>query len=160
MTADTSLSMLPGVREAAEEISRERFEAWMSYKHGAFQAEGMWDNLDLDEHEELICIELRLLCDLSRPASRDWWVRWLAEKVGLTVGATAPEWASHDDPNGRWWRIRGAGGEVVFFVSGPHPAEPTTNHGARWVYIPGISTLTDPRAALAAACLAVGGSNG
>ena len=39
-----------------------------------------------------VAAQAALLADLNRSASRDVWARWLAEKVRLTVGATAPEW--------------------------------------------------------------------
>ena len=94
---------------------------------------------------EVVAAHAALLADFTRPASRDWGARLLAEKVGLTVGATAPEWRRFRMalPNGTesWaWALLGKPGEQFFFTDGNAP---------------GISTLTDPAAALRAALLAV-----
>ena len=98
-----------------------------------------------------------LALDITDPAGMDIAARWLARVVGLTLGHTAPEWVYYADPVGPWWRIRGAGGEVVFFASEAYPWTARTTAGARLVIVPGISALTNPAEALALACLAVGG---
>ncbi len=92
---------------------------------------------------------------MDRDPVMDLAARWLARAVGLTVGHTAPEWVYYADPVGPWWRIRGAGGEVVFFASAAYPWTARTTAGARLVVVPGISALTNPAEALRLACLAV-----
>lgn len=92
--------------------------------------------------------------DLTIPANRDRAARWLAERVGLTVGATAPRWereSSHAD-----W------GDARWVLSSDHYAEDVGDHEAfsseapeSWRAVPGISAVTDPASALALAILAV-----
>lgn len=135
MSPDTSakLAALPGVKEAAEEMAR---EAHNLFARLTWSIEDGWGELDDDARTTLIRVHLTLLCDLTRPASRDWWARWLAERVGAKVGATAPEWVKsrrHRD----LWTLRCSRWETwTFRHASPDPAE-----------------------ALAAACLAVGGAS-
>ena len=110
-----------------------------------------------------------LLADLSRPASRDAWARWLAERVGLTVGNTAPVWqyeypspsprdadgAPHREDHPALWALTGLDFEWAYFASDDEDAEWFPE---RWHNVPGISALTDPSEALRAAILAVGAS--
>ena len=73
---DDRLSKLPQVRELAEEMARERFlMEWRKYEGPVVP----WDEAHKDCHTSRILNELLLLCDLSRPASRDALVR-LGEK--------------------------------------------------------------------------------
>jgi len=87
--------------------------------------------------------------DLTDPTGMDTAARWLAEKVGLKVGATAPGWAKGGD--GLGWGLRASGGDSRWFGSVPHEHCPDTHDRL----VPGISALTDPAEALALACLAV-----
>lgn len=86
----------------------------------------------------------RRLANLSLPASRDAWVRWLAGQKGMTVGAMAPSWFHS--------RIGTVDGEVYGWVL-------QCTSGARWSFIdrhiPGLSAVTDPALALHMALLAV-----
>lgn len=100
-----------------------------------------------------------LALDLTDPAGCDAAARYLAERVGLAVGSTAPRWTRDED--GAWTLSTGRASLVfcpMFCGSGMLP--PTWD-GVRYVAAPaGMATLTDP-AALAAAVLAVaGGSRG
>lgn len=130
------------LREAATREANALFLAWGR-------------NIDAycaDYRKQLIDVFAGCMADLSRPASRDHWARWLAERVGLTVGATAPGWTPDDD-GGRWakrWLLdTGDGGWVMF-------ADPATGHvEGRWIKVPGISDSTDPAEALRLACLSV-----
>lgn len=103
-----------------------------------------------------------LLADLTRPASRDFWARWLAERVGMTVGATAPTWVSIKgmDPSTIWSLSVRSGIDMDasptakvdqrgFVEPGAFPDSPIAT------VVPTISTLTDPAAALCAALLSV-----
>ncbi len=107
-----------------------------------------------------------VVLDLSDPAGMDRGARYLAERVGLTCGATAPAWGRYvcgehcaDGDTGRMercsrhiWSLMGADGlDPVEFaecgIEAPDDRE----------IAPGISTLTNPAAALALAVLAVSG---
>lgn len=99
--------------------------------------------------------------DLSDPAGRDVASRWLAAHHGLAVGATAPGWSL---ANGTWadphwllfapWSKESNGRNFLVFCDGvPAPAMSDVPP----ITVPGISTLTDPAAALALACLAAVG---
>ena len=102
------------------------------------------------------------LADLTRPASRDFWARWLAERVGLTVGATAPVWVPIKgmDPSTIWSLSVRSGIDMDaspsvkvdqrgFVERGAFPDSPIAT------VAPGISALTNPAAALRVALLAV-----
>lgn len=95
--------------------------------------------------------------------------RWLAEQLGMDPGATAPGWAQY--PCGEHC-CNGETGEMaactrpvwslgtdegfVLFMDCPNPE---AWDGEERRHVPGIGDLTDPAAALAAACLAVGGAS-
>jgi len=101
--------------------------------------------------------------DLSDPAGRDRAARWLAEHHGLKIGdGTAPA----------FWRWTPAGGGWALGVPGPDSAlgaiilhsgdiiGTENTRGQTWITVPGISALTDPAEALAAACMAAVGRAG
>ena len=95
--------------------------------------------------------------------------RWLAEQLGMDPGATAPGWAQY--PCGEHC-CNGETGEMaactrpvwslgtdegfVLFMDCPNPE---AWDGEECRHVPGIGDLTDPAAALAAACVAVGGAS-
>lgn len=76
----TPLRDIRAVRELAEQQAGDLLDAIRRHR-------GM-----MSDHTEGAVVEavLDLLCDLSRPASRDAIVRLVAERVGLEGGATAP----------------------------------------------------------------------
>ena len=83
MTAPVTLpGDFPGLREEALRMEKELISTG---------ARGPSGHLLPDVGLVHICA--RLLADLSRPASRDFWARWLAERLGLDVGWTAPTFA-------------------------------------------------------------------
>ena len=98
----------------------------------------------------LAAIGLDLTADLGPTIA----LRWLGRHYGIDVGIGCPEWTYHHDEHGGWFRLRGVGGEVVFFSTG-HPASGTTKAGAKWVTLPALPT--DPLEALVAACLHAAG---
>lgn len=164
MTA--ALATLPGVREEAERLARETWDAMRAVGAEINTRTELPTTRPMETWEETTpgvrawwCeMTLRLLGDITRPASRDWWARWLAERVGLTVGATAPT----------WWRMRVHPVWCLSVPNGPGSAcfaddfttdNPNGMTRGPMVHVPGISALTDPAAALAAACLAVGGAS-
>ena len=151
--------------EAAEAYAR---EAWAANVR-RFEENG-WSTVELHGGDEYAMEGLRvfslaqadLLADLTRPASRDFWARWLAERVGLTVGATAPVWVPIKgmDPSTIWSLSVRSGIDMDaspsvkvdqrgFVEPGAFPDSPIAT------VVPGISTLTDPAAALRVALLAV-----
>ena len=73
--------------------------------------------------------------------------RWLAARLGMEPGATAPTWLRSDSG---CWELSCVNG-TKYFLSIPQ-------FGIDLV-VPGISNLTDPAEALAAACVAVGGAS-
>jgi hypothetical protein len=95
--------------------------------------------------------------------------RWLATRLGCDPGATAPGWAQY--PCGEHC-CNGETGEMaactrpvwslgtdegfVLFMDCPNPE---AWDGEECRHVPGISDLTDPAEALAAACVAVGGAS-
>lgn len=114
------------LREVARSMALELFNAapW-----------GVWGG---PQKERQIEAHSLLLADLTRPASRDTWTRWLAEKVGLAVDATAPRWSRHVCTDGSaYWFLEGAGFRTHEFRD------------------PAIAKIVDPAAALCAALLAV-----
>lgn len=148
MSATTLPADLPGLREEAERLAREFHAAyWRDIDVVPPKFAGKYRRQATDAH-------VALLRDLTRPASRDWAVRYLAERVGLVVGATAPRWTRDED--GAWTLSTGRASLVFcpeFCGSGMLP--PTWD-GVRYVSMPaGMVAITDPAAALAAAVLAV-----
>ena len=79
----------PIVRAAAEEMARDLQREWTT-EHGDFMA-------CLATLADPFAV---LLCNLSRPASRDWWVRWGSRLSVEPVNAAARRWhALRDDPD-------------------------------------------------------------
>lgn len=134
LNPDTSakLAALPGVRAAAvanaeelQSIYRENDPARRTI------ATGLRDGSAVAH--EVVDAHLTLLCDLTRPAARDWWARWLAERRKQRIGVTAPKWE---------WAI--VNGRSVWTLDGE--------------VVSAREDGEDALDALAAACLAVGGS--
>jgi len=95
---DDRLSKLPQVRELAEEMARERFlMEWRKYEGPVVP----WDEAHKDCRTSRILNELLLLCDLSRPASRDALVRLGIERDNRCEARRGPiklsayPWAVH-----------------------------------------------------------------
>lgn len=153
LNPDTSakLAALPGVREAAEEMACEAYEAMRAA--GDMLPPWGWRQQGVDQ-DRWARVHLTLLCDLTRPASRDWWARWLAERVFLKLEATAPRWERCRDANDRrqyeWALSADDFSDVVF-------GRQFTGIGGV-AYSVDVNDITDPAEALAAACLAVGGA--
>lgn len=146
---------LPGVREAATEAATAIINGLFK-RADRFEVHG----------QDMITVATDILCDLTRPASVDWWARWLAERVGMTVGATAPGWRmlvldvdlnplAEVPKTATVWEIQWGDHYSVLF--GDETIEHREGGGYHQIAVPGISALTDPRAALRLACLHVGG---
>ena len=125
----------PELRALAEREARDLFEA-IHVHHGMLSA-----------HAEGAVVEaiLDLLRDPSRPASRDALTRLVAEKVGLAVGATAPELVRQCTERVGWWALRCDRRERMFAEDPTMFPTPGVAFG-----VPGISAITDPTLALAA----------
>ena len=111
----------------------------------------------------------RLILLLDSPLALCHAARWLAARLGMEPGATAPGWAQY--PCGEHC-CNGETGEMaactrpvwslgtdegfVLFMDCPNPE---AWDGEECRHVPGISDLTDPAEALAAACVAVGGAS-
>jgi hypothetical protein len=148
MTADPTLSALPGslpglLRRGAPVVlggfGVVNGRIFLGERHDLFAVTG-------DDDTPRLWGKALVALDLTDPAGMDIAARWLAEKVGFKLEATAPS----------WWKS----GPCQWVLQVGGAAKTFNDRGAPTFVVPGISTLTDPRAALAAACLAVGGSNG
>ena len=84
MPADTTIHPFPELRQYAESEARAFAEAWESACEADWLA---WDRLDQTTRERRIKAHLTLLCDLTRPASRDAVCRLVADKLGVRVSA-------------------------------------------------------------------------
>lgn len=133
----------PGLLEAAEAAAMEAYSAVWGGED--------WPILGSRARGQWIAGHARLLADLTRPASRDFWARWLAERVGLTVGSTAPNWHRHlCHGSAPVWSLAADGRSVVFAALRPLWLRPGRLHVACE-----IDALTDPAVALRSALLAV-----
>jgi hypothetical protein len=134
-----------------------------------------------DVQAALIEIEAHLLADLSRPESRDLWVRWLARRLGLACSTTAPSWRPRtdlscvladcpspddSDPDGYcymcehqraivigWCLGNLAGDRIILWCSTDAGAPPERT-------IPALAGITDPVEALRTAILSMGVGRG
>ena len=88
----------------------------------------------------------KLILLLDSPLALCHAARWLATRLGMDPGATAPTWLRSDSG---CWELSCVNGSKYFLS--------TPQFGID-IVVPGISDLTDPAAALAAACVAVGGA--
>lgn len=149
---------LPALREGAEEMAREAHDLFARLTWGVSDG---WSELDDDAQETLIEVHSTLLRDLNRPASRDWWARWLARHHGLTVGATAPEWFREqsyaEGEQIHCWVLCARSAWTVYQWACFHSDGEDPDGATVYVPIPGISALTDPAAALRLAILAAAG---
>lgn len=154
----SDLRTLPAIRAEAERLARD----FLGAADVAFRAAG-WDT-DLihggeDYAEDALRLfaaaHLDLLCDLTRPASRDAVARLVAEKVGLVRGATAPILLRIKgmDPSTIWsLSVRSdidmdkspsvTVDQRGFVEPGAFPDSPIAT------VVPGISAITDPAEAL------------
>ena len=158
---DPTLSVVPGVREAAEEMAREFFRVYVLATFGREDYEWTDDDATVRRGFEDAC--LALLCDLTRPASMDWWARWLAGRVGLTVGATAPRWRYTDSG----WELSVGSGqawECAYFATASRFHHIVLAY-VTVIDVPGIEPVSsndptaNPAEALRAAILAVRGAS-
>jgi hypothetical protein len=95
--------------------------------------------------------------DLTDPTGMDHAARWLAGKVGLTVGATAPGWFRLTEPQPVWWLdcITGTDADNAQRAAFHDSDKVNARVPFPLARVPGISALTNPAEALALACLAV-----
>lgn len=129
---------LPGLREEAERLAREWQAAFDVAHFGP-----AWDELGESGKAAAINAHTSLLRDLTRQASRDWALRWLTEKMGITPpGRWSPSWYKF----GKVWFVSSEGGETSF-ADTPHIGERR---------VPGLHVHTDPDEALAMVCAHVG----
>jgi len=138
----------------------------------------IWEVWSGGDDGEMTDVQLRQVSlDLSDEAGRDRAARWLAERLGLVAGATAPRWVQYyldpKDPVGAAWRpYRPATDMVIYelttaagllghqFFAKPLPADWRMTE--RRHVVPALADIdpTDPLAdvrALVAVCLHVAG---
>jgi len=138
MRPDAPVTTLPPglapLREEAERLARDH---WLALGHAiaaqagrVFIEDGAWEGNDMDNRAVAIEAQIRLLADLSRPASMDWAARTLTTHGGEEQGSVAGAWEMSSDKTG-WWLD--TGGIGLFFEC----------------------DLTDPAAAMVACVLAV-----
>lgn len=162
----------PPLREGAEEMAREYHAARCAV--GGPLCPGPWEMLFPSEQANRTAAFARLLADLTRPASRDWWVRWLARHHGEKVATTAPAWIyvaavasrehrtidgeyiDHDDGRPAMWLLICDEGAVSFAQWDPNDG-PTPTEGGEGVDVWLTDWSRDPAEALALACLAAVG---
>lgn len=131
------------LREAAELAAREQLAAICV----ATDSDLRWEAINEAGQDWRRHASASLLADLTRPASRDYWARKLAEWCGIEVGATAPNWWSGID--GGAWRLVVNGKTLVF-----HNPGDSVTWNCRSLILPGIASETNPAAALRLALLA------
>lgn len=129
----------PAVRAMAEEMAREMHDSYATIHRGY----AAWD--DLPDYEATLTADdpdyegarvigsprriyvdahVWLLTDFDRPATRDAWARWLAQRRGLTVGSTAPSWCMVTEDGVRFWELRTTNQRAAFpVVTGDHIAD-------------------------------------
>lgn len=73
----------PVVRAMAQELAVEAHNLFGRRTWGVLDG---WDELEDEAQETLIGVHSDLLTDLTRPASRDAWVRWLQSVPTVDIG--------------------------------------------------------------------------
>lgn len=137
----------PPLTEVAQSLAK---EIWMANAI-RFNEYG-WDIVELNDDNEhttegfhiTVLAQIDLLSDLMRPASRDFWVRWLAEKMRLPVHDFSIAWFRNDYGDGGHWTLSSSSSNWVQFAN-------AWNDWQRSSYrysVPGISALMHPAAAL------------
>jgi hypothetical protein len=160
MPADPRLAALPALRKRAEEeakalceVCADTFALHMGADMPAMYERG-WDGMHEDERDALTAANLALLCDPSRPASRDAVARLVAEALGMECGATAPElrpfqFYSDGEPNHSWLLVVTAHPARSGYRWWSFHSEGEDPDGAEgWTLVPGISAVADPAEAL------------
>ena len=94
----------------------------------------------------------KLVLVLDSPLALCHAARWLAGRLGLDPGVTAPEWRY----NGSHWYLMCVGGKVAYFYDYENGPTKQTEY-SWWLRVPGVNNMS-PAEALAAACVAVGGA--
>ncbi len=113
---------IPAIRAEAERLAAEHHTALARVINRSdldTQAPTLpaWEHLSPSYREMRVEAHLDLLCDLSRPASRDAVARLVAAKVGMFCHDTAPLFERH----GADWKMVGPNGQAWWFVTGGHP---------------------------------------
>jgi hypothetical protein len=106
-----------------------------------------------DLRDVLTVLHAHHLADLTRPESRDFWARWLAGRLGLTCGPTAPRWRRLP---GGGWRLRVSPEWIDLRDPGAQDDPGEIVAEAHYACVGGIDGITDPVEALLAAVLALG----
>lgn len=153
-----TLRDIPAVRAEAERRARVRRDAlagrWPSMEECPPPT---WAVMAPAEREYLIDVELDLLADLTRPASRDAVARLVAERLGIRCDSTAPTFkrsdragmTSNDPTVGAFWVMWSDYSEAQWHDFDDWPP------GRRRFRLAKIGTITDPATALTLIAIAV-----
>ena len=127
----------PGLQKEAERLAKEHVAACQRlYKP--------WDELPLFQQVCLYDAQATLLRDLTRQASRDWALRWLASR---TIEAKAPGYEC-----AAWYRYQSRW--VLWFGDESASFSESTLYKQKY-RVAGISAIMDPTEALALVCVHV-----
>ena len=144
MPVDPRLRDLPALRRRAEELAREAHGAHVSAIWSALYdsyGQALVDALPpMWVYEEA---HLALICDLSRPASRDAVARLVAEALGLRAYATAPTLRQHLYMRGARWELGDGDLRCVW-----HGVPTDHSSHQNYIYAPDIAATGDAAEAL------------
>jgi hypothetical protein len=100
----------PVVREAAEGMAREAYETARVIDHASYPWVTWEFFAGTREAKRYVEAHARLLTDLSRPASRDWWCRWGTAKstarIRVAWGDTPMPLSEQDRARDEWLPLR------------------------------------------------------
>lgn len=162
MPSDPRLAALPTLRNLADTMAND----WHALAYDMGKGAAKYYN-----PERVAAVFLAQLSDLTIAASRDAVARLVAERLGLTCGAMAPDLGRFacgehccDGDRGRMvpcarpiWSMMGADEtQMVVFADCP---DPDAWGGDERRHVPGISAVTDPAEALTLIALAVLGAS-
>lgn len=83
----TTIHPFPELRALAEQYAQERADARSRYGHTHDTGGASWAAMGQASRDIAVSVEINLLCDLTRDASRDAVCRLVADKLGVRVSA-------------------------------------------------------------------------
>jgi hypothetical protein len=107
----------------------------------------LWDEYLGPNGEPLINgLGFTLKTDRLLGSGMDVAARWIAGRVRVEVGPTAPDWERYDGVDARGWWLKGANNAWVFFGDDRPSFIPANTETTRWRFhlAIGTSSLTDP----------------
>jgi hypothetical protein len=135
------LPEMPGLRQEAERLAKEHADTTNDMYRTIFT----WDELPEFQRSIRIEVQVALLRNLNRPASRDWAVRWLWSQWSHGEPSSCPSWKRR----GGHWSIPSPveqGAYIRFCDKAQGPCD---------VAVPGIDEVNSADVALLMACVVV-----